>query len=93
MRTPPRRSGGVEFRVEAPWSVEQVRNLNDYQAGLLPPYTCPQDCGEPAVRLVATVGGWRCPACAYTQNWAHLYAADTDWKALSLRPIKPDDGM
>lgn len=56
---------------------EQVRRLNDFQrSGHFHPFTCGNDdCrheskGEP---LVATVRGWICPYCDYTQTWAHAF--------------------
>lgn len=48
------------------------------------PFTCGgttgdgRDCRHD---LVATEDGWVCPACAYTQNWAHDFMADFSWKA------------
>lgn len=73
----------------AQWSAEQVDSLNRYQAsGLMHPYTCPNRAtshrdrhGDRGV-LVATVDGWMCPDCTYTQDWAHLWSADGTWEQL-----------
>lgn len=61
--------------IEAPWSVDQVLKLNEFQdCPWVHPFTCiNRDDGkheEDAV-LVATLGGWICPYCKHTQNWAH----------------------
>lgn len=70
------------MKIIAPWSVEQVKALNEFQANPFHhPYTCPyagdevhhpEDCGE--CLLVATVDGWTC-TCGYTQKWAWNYSA------------------
>jgi len=66
--------------VAAPWSDEQLENLNRYQtAGLFHPYTCgrrDEHPDDPGV-LVAERDGWRCPAdgCGYRQTWAHPFMA------------------
>lgn len=64
----------------APWSPEQVKNLNDFQTeGHMHPFTC----GSPDCRadLVATANGWTCPSgCGYTQNWAHDFMVDGSWR-------------
>ena len=54
--------------IEAPWTDEQVANLNRWQnAGHVHEYTCPND----GLALIATNNGWRCPNCPYTQTWAY----------------------
>ena len=67
------------IKPRAPWSDEQVEALNDYQqAGWMHPFTCGR-CRDADTRwpspdqhlLVATNDGWTCPACDYTQDWAH----------------------
>jgi len=30
-------------------------------------------------KLIATEGGWICPVCDYTQNWAHPFSASKRW--------------
>jgi hypothetical protein len=79
----------VSGKVSAPWTPEQVDSLNRYQeSGLMHPYTCPnRGTGHPdgaADRgvLVATVDGWTCPDCTYTQDWAHPWSADGTWEQL-----------
>ena len=55
---------------EAPWTDEQVANLNRWQqAGYVHEYTCPR-----AHSRFARNDGWRCPSCDYTQTWAHSIA-------------------
>jgi hypothetical protein len=66
-------------RIKAPFTPDQVTVLNAYQqAGLMHPFTCSNhrapDHGAGCV-LVATVRGWVCPYCDYTQDWAHTFMA------------------
>jgi hypothetical protein len=73
------------MKIEAPWTDEQVANLNRWQEnGRVHPFTCgsgdrmdaahrkiqERDGGDFG-QLVATLDGWVCPACDYRQNWAH----------------------
>lgn len=66
----------------APFTPEQVVALNDYQrARRFHPFTCgnnrgthPFYDGDKGV-LVATVRGWICMFCDYTQDWAHPFMA------------------
>jgi hypothetical protein len=61
--------------IRKPFTDDQVRELNRYQtAGFFHPFTC----GNAQCReiLLATVEGWVCPKCDYTQNWAHEFMAD-----------------
>lgn len=61
----------MESIIEAPWTNEQVANLNAWQrAGHVHEFTCPNHHDGSRV-LIATVDGWRCPSCIYTQTWAH----------------------
>lgn len=74
---------------ELKFKPDQVVNLNTYQvAGRFHPFTCPNrnrkthrifngDLGA----LVATVRGWICPWCDYTQEFAHDFMCD---------PLPPD---
>lgn len=49
----------------------QVKNLNAYQhEPTIHPFTCSEHSEEP---LFATVRGWICPYCDYTQDWAHEF--------------------
>ena len=57
---------------------EQVVALNNRQNdGNFHPFTCGSGdrCGDSHAKtegiLVATVRGWICPFCDYTQDWAH----------------------
>lgn len=62
----------------APWTQEQVDQLNRYQhMGLMHPFTC----GSSHRRsLTATIDGWVCPGrdCHYTQDWAHARMANRE---------------
>ncbi len=76
--------------VGVPWGRDQVDSLNRYQeSGLMHPYTCPnraidhRETGGDRGVLVATVDGWRCPDCDYTQDWAHRWSADGTWEQLA----------
>lgn len=69
---------------EAIWTEEECANLNAFQrSNYVHPFTCGGDRMDDAHRkaqaerggdfgeLVATRTGWKCPACDYTQDWAH----------------------
>lgn len=60
-------------KIRAPFSPEQVEQLNRYQvSGLFHPFTCYN--GHPAV---AREDGWFCPLdIAYHQDWAWEMMAD-----------------
>ena len=59
-------------KITAPFSMEQVDALNAWQAdGTYHPFTC----GNCRNILIATVNGWICKYCPYTQNWAHDFMA------------------
>lgn len=58
------------------WTYEQVANLNAYQrAGVMHPFTCGNE-HDGERDLVATVRGWICTCCDYTQDWAHDFMLD-----------------
>jgi len=84
-------------KVRAPFSAEQVASLNAYQAsGAFHEFTCGNDLcpgvdGEHAV-LVAQEDGWRCPACPYTQGWAHEFMADGSWRGFAGITVRVDGG-
>ena len=65
--------------LKAPFTEEQVEHLNAWQANQnRHPFTCGQcrDAGLPGqCPLTATVDGWICPTCDYTQDWAHDFMA------------------
>jgi len=53
----------------APWSAQEVENLNRYQRwGKMHEFTCPN-----GHVLLATRDGWVCVPCAYMQDWAHEF--------------------
>lgn len=66
--------------LKAPWTEEQVRNLNKYQViGLFHPYTCggKKDGKDCRADLIATKDGWICPeGCGYTQDWCNDFMAN-----------------
>lgn len=65
-----------EEKIEAPFSHEQVDRLNRYQRrGGFHGFECVEDHGKANRTLFATVRGWICPHCDYTQNWAHALMA------------------
>jgi len=74
--------------VRAPFTPAQVASLNGYQASAsFHGFTCGDDAcpgadGERAA-LRAQEDGWHCPACPYTQDWAHDSMADGSWQRLS----------
>lgn len=58
------------LRWSAPFTLEQIGLLNRWQGSPhVHPYTCGNNSSHP--RLVATIPGWICLACDYTQTWAH----------------------
>ena len=95
---------GAPATVTAPWTEEQVKNLNDFQMNsCCHPFTCGDDDCRKDDRspLTATVNGWTHP-CGYTQDWAHAGMADGSWRrplaamrSLSayLPPAADCDGM
>ena len=80
--------------IEAPFTPEQVENLNGYQrCGAFHPFTCSGGGGphsdlpgRPAV-LVAREDGWHCPVpdCTHHQTWAHTAMADGSWQEWGYR--------
>lgn len=60
---------------------DEVVNLNAFQASrCMHPFTCPnrgdgnhRHEGHDTGLLVATIRGWICPYCTYTQDWAHEF--------------------
>lgn len=70
--------------IVAPWTIDQVDALNAWQqTGWTPTYTCGGPCRDrdrdsgarqprPERALVATLDGWICPTCDYTQSWASI---------------------
>jgi hypothetical protein len=82
----------------APWSEDQVRNLEEWQATpWVHPYTC-ADCrdADPDVEeehlLVPTVDGWTCPSCPRRQGWCLALMLDGPWPdplSVALRSFSP----
>lgn len=66
-------------KIYAPFTREQVVALNEWQrAEWLHPFTCrDRDDHVGGGELVATVSGWVCPQCPYTQDWAHRFMLTT----------------
>lgn len=67
-----------EGKIHAPFTKEQARQLNQYQAaGRMHPFTCPRDHTTHSLVALAN-GGWICPrvGCDYTQDWAHDFMAE-----------------
>lgn len=59
--------------MQAPWSNQIVRMLNEYQKiDKFHSYTCADD-SQNHPSLKATTEGWICPDknCDYTQDWCH----------------------
>lgn len=78
--------------IYAPFTPEQVRNLNVYQrSGVFHPFTCGNRKDHPWEEidkgcLVATTHGWICPICwdgttSDLQNWAHSFMAKHESRA------------
>jgi hypothetical protein len=80
------------MQVAAPWSVNQVDSLNQYQhSGQGHPFTC-----AAGHVLVADGGGWHCPACAlagqpWVQNWCWDWMADGSWRTM-FAPLLSSEG-
>jgi hypothetical protein len=68
----------------APWTDEEVKSLNEYQAcGYVHPFT---HCDHP---LVATKDGWVCPKCSNSdQKWCHKWMANDAWRESALESEK-----
>ncbi len=63
----------MDTPITTPFTAEQVAALNRFQeSGQFHPYTCGYDSRHR--ELVATVAGWKCPDCDYTQEWAHQFS-------------------
>jgi len=73
--------------IKAPFTDEQIKNLMEYQRGEggwaaspMHPFTCINHGRSDHILhpdyLVATHDGWVCPACDYTQDWAHSFMAE-----------------
>lgn len=69
--------------LEAPWSEDQVKSINDYQSsGSKHPALCPNDLGV----LQATLTGLYCPECSYFTETVPEFMADESWRELTHVP-------
>lgn len=69
----------------APWTSEQVENLNRYQkSGVFHEFTCG---GCDAGALIATQNGWHCTNCNYTQTTAHEFMLNFTQEVLEQHPF------
>lgn len=62
---------------------DEVASLNEFQEhGNFHPFTC----GICRKDLKATTEGWICPdvTCTYTQNWAHEWMKNWEWKKFEM---------
>jgi hypothetical protein len=80
-------------RIFAPFTPEQVRNLNGYQeSGAYHPYTCRSGCRvkvegyEDAASLLAEEKGLVCPVCGHVQAWAWEFTGGELWKNTMITP-------
>jgi hypothetical protein len=74
-------------KINAPFTEEQVKNLNDYQDfGSFHLFTCcsPSDVpkcervsGKSEGSLIATKNGWVCPCGKYTQTWTWKFMTES----------------
>ena len=73
----------------APWTDEQVRNLNLYQqSGVMHEFTYPNAHADRV--LIATNDGLCCPAGDYMQDWTYRWITDGSWQAAGFeRPSEP----
>ena len=71
-------------KITAPWDTKTVDALNRWQrAGFVHEFTCRNEHPGADRALVATVNGWICPHCTYTQDWAHDF--------MLIAPVNPLD--
>jgi len=67
------------WRIDAPFTAEQVRNLRLWQQNdNVHPFTC---CDHQT--LVVTKAGFKCPKCKTLQTWCHAFMAEP-------QPLKVD---
>lgn len=65
--------------IKAPWTMEQVAGLQEWQnCGWVHPFTCGDRADHPVVNgdkgvLIPTRTGWVCQFCDYKQDWAHEF--------------------
>jgi hypothetical protein len=75
------RSDAAFEHVEAPWTADQVANLNAYQqAGVMHPFTGERQSNGDETILIATSVGWiAAPDGPVVQTWAYAMMADGSW--------------
>lgn len=75
-------------QLEAPWTDEQVKNLNVYQkSGKMHPFTGHLDDGS-KVDLIATKDGWvKIEGGSVCQTWAYDWMANRDWSSKNGEPV------
>lgn len=74
---PPAEPAAVEKETAkryAPWTEEEVENLERRQEAWLHPYTC--TCGY---SLIPTTKGWECEECCHKQDWCLEWDAKGEW--------------
>lgn len=71
---------------KAPFTSEQIESLNGFQhSGCWHPFTCGNSDCRGLLRAIEQ--GWICDFCGYTQDWAHDFMANGDWKKHPLAQI------
>lgn len=81
-----------ENTIKAPWTNEQVQNLNKWQqCEWIHPFTCgsPEESANCHRKdksgngtLLAITEDWQCPCGWYKQDWAHSYMATGEMKSV-----------
>jgi hypothetical protein len=72
------------MEVFAPWTDEQVKSINEFQAsGKMHPLTCGNRDRAP---LIAYTDGLACSFCDYRQNWCPEFALK--WKSPIIKEPK-----
>jgi hypothetical protein len=63
------------MRPIAPYTIEQVANIQEYQ-DMLHPFTCGSAHEGKSPVLLISQHGFKCPECDYTQFWCHDFMAN-----------------
>lgn len=76
------------MRIDAPFTVEQARALNAYQAdSRFHPFTCGRDTRHGPLRAFEN-SCWLCTVCDYRQTWAHDFMlTDANSPTVSRRQV------
>ncbi len=83
----------MSTQIKAPWTEEQVKNLNEYQvSGKFHPFTCGgTGCAKDETCnygiLTAKIDGWYCPCNEWKQNWAHRFMAEDNNETIQTTEI------